>query len=75
MKKIVIKSVMITSYNRPYILERTLEYLFKSQLIDECNIVIVQQDISDKFTKLFQKIKHKNYKDNTITVWLTYRIL
>jgi hypothetical protein len=61
MKKIDIKSVMITSYNRPYILERTLEYLFKSQLIDECNIVIVQQDINNKFTKIFQKINHKNF--------------
>jgi hypothetical protein len=61
MKKIVIKSVMITSYNRPHILERTLEYLFKSQLIDECNIVIVQQDINNKFTKLFQKINHKKF--------------
>ena len=61
MKKNFIKSVMITSYNRPYILERTLEYLFKSQLIDECNIVIVQQNINNKFKKLFQKIRHKNF--------------
>jgi hypothetical protein len=61
MKKNFIKSVMITSYNRPYILEKTLEYLFKCQLIDECNIVIVQQNINNKFTKLFQKIRHKNF--------------
>ena len=61
MKKIPIKSIIITSYNRPLVLEKMLKYLFKSEMIDECNIVIVQQDINKEFIKIFKKIKHKNF--------------
>lgn len=61
MKNFFVKSIMITSYNRPRVLKQMLKYLFKSQLIDECNIVIVQQDINNEFIKIFKKIKHKNF--------------
>ena len=54
-------SIMITSFNRPLVLNESLKYLFKDKLINSCNIVIVQQDINLKFNKIYKNIKHKNF--------------
>jgi hypothetical protein len=54
-------SIMITSFNRPLVLKESLKYLFKDRLINNCSIVIVQQDINVKFDKIFKNIKRKNF--------------
>ena len=51
-------SFTITSYNRYNILKKDLEYLMRISTIQDCNIIIVQQDINQKFDNLFKKIKH-----------------
>ena len=54
-------SIMITSFNRPLVLKESLKYLFKDRLINNCSIVIVQQDINEKFSKIFKNIKQQNF--------------
>jgi hypothetical protein len=56
----LIKTISITSYNRPKILEKCLKQLRKCQLIDEYKIVIVQQDYNSVFKKIINKFKFKN---------------
>jgi hypothetical protein len=54
-------SLMITSHNRPKILSKSLKYILKAEMIDNCNIVIVQQNVNSEFKKIFNKINHKNF--------------
>tara|TARA_A100001015_G_C14926066_1_gene686415 strand:- start:432 stop:1289 length:858 start_codon:yes stop_codon:yes gene_type:complete len=62
MKKSKFKiSIIITSYNRPLVLEKNLKNLITVSNVKNCNIVIVQQDINKKFINLFKKINHKNF--------------
>jgi hypothetical protein len=54
-------SLMITSFNRPKILYKSLKYILRAKIIGNCNIVIVQQNINSEFKKIFNKINHKNF--------------
>ncbi len=60
------KTISITSFNRPEILNKCLSSLNKCELIDEYNIVIVQQEYNQKFKKIFDKFKLKFNKFKVI---------
>ena len=62
MKKSKIKiSIIITSYNRPLVLEKNLKNLKNVSNIKNCNVVIIQQNMNKKFINLFKKINFKKF--------------
>ena len=48
-------SLMVTSFNRPQILYESLKYIFRAQMINICNLVIVQQDTNSEFNQIFKQ--------------------